>query len=76
VGIPASTISFISVSVDVLLGATSRAAQWLDGPHADFGTIAVGQRADLVLVRGDPLADIDAAGDIAAVVKAGVLLAR
>jgi imidazolonepropionase-like amidohydrolase len=63
-------------TVDVLLGATSRAAQWLDGPHADFGTIAVGQRADLVLVRGDPLADIDAAGDIAAVVKAGVLLAR
>lgn len=63
-------------AADVLLGATSRAAQWLDGPHADFGTVAVGQRADLVLVRGDPLADISAAGDIAAVVKAGVLLKR
>lgn len=63
-------------AVDVLLGATSRAAQWLDGPRADFGTVAVGQRADLVLVRGDPLADISAAGDIAAVVKAGVLLKR
>jgi imidazolonepropionase-like amidohydrolase len=63
-------------AVDVLLGATSRAAQWLDGPQADFGTVAVGQRADLVLVRGDPLADITAAGNIAAVVKAGVLLER
>jgi imidazolonepropionase-like amidohydrolase len=63
-------------NVDVLLGATSRAAKWLDGANADFGTIEVGKRADLVLVRGDPLADIEAVGAIDAVVKGGQLLDR
>ena len=32
--------------------------QWLKG-DARFGSVAVGQRADLVLLDGDPLADID-----------------
>lgn len=43
---------------------------------ADRGRIAPGRRADLVLVRGDPTADITASRDIAAVWKAGAAVDR
>ena len=42
----------------------------------DRGRIAVGKRADLVLVRGDPTADIGATRDITAVWKRGVPVDR
>lgn len=42
---------------EVLLDATGRAAKFLDAAP-DFGTIEPGKSADLLLVRGDPLADI------------------
>jgi imidazolonepropionase-like amidohydrolase len=42
----------------------------------DRGRIAVGRRADLVLVEGDPTRDIRATRNIAAVWKAGVRLDR
>ena len=38
---------------------------------ADFGTVEPGKRADLLLVRGDPLEDVGHAGDIAGVMAAG-----
>lgn len=44
---------------DVLLGATSRPAEWI-APDADFGRIAPGYVADLVLVSGDPRLDFAA----------------
>jgi imidazolonepropionase-like amidohydrolase len=42
----------------------------------DRGRIASGLRADLLLVRGDPTADITAARDIVGVWKGGVQLDR
>lgn len=55
---------------EVLLGATSWAAQALmDKP--DFGTVKAGMRADLVIVRGNPMADIHVTSDLQMVIQAG-----
>lgn len=59
----------------LLLGATSRPARWL-APQPDFGSIEAGMRADLLLVRGDPRADIRALRDIVGVWQAGEPLQR
>ncbi len=65
-GIPAS---------EVLYEATAGAAHlFLDAPS--FGSIAPGESADLVLVDGDPVADIDATTRIAAVIRAGRVVTR
>jgi len=61
---------------EALRAATADNARFLAGDDAPFGAIAVGKRADLVLVRGDPTADIRALGAIAAVVLDGALLQR
>jgi imidazolonepropionase-like amidohydrolase len=59
----------------ILLGATSRAAGlFLDDP--DFGTVEVGKRADLLLVQGDPLQDIEATTRIVHVVQGGRVVER
>jgi hypothetical protein len=44
----------------ILQAATVNGAKWL-GKDAEFGTVAVGRRADLIVVDGDPLKNI---GDI------------
>lgn len=57
--------------------ATVDAARFLgatDDP--DFGIVAPGKRADLLLVDGDPTADLDALSRIRAVIKDGVPLER
>ncbi len=54
----------------VLRMATSDAARVLD-PKADYGRIEVGARADLLLVEGDPLADIAATERIVGVWQDG-----
>jgi imidazolonepropionase-like amidohydrolase len=61
--------------VDVLLGATSRAAH-LFLAEPDFGSIESGKRADLLLVDGDPFTDITATTRIHTVVQAGRLVVR
>ncbi len=53
-----------------LQSATRNAAQFLGTPHA-FGTIEVGRRADLVLLRQNPLTDIRNTRSIEAVMLAG-----
>jgi imidazolonepropionase-like amidohydrolase len=55
--------------------ATSEAARAID-PQADYGRIAVGQRADLLLIDGDPLANISATERIAGVSQDGRRLER
>ena len=55
--------------------ATSEAAAVLDD-GADYGVIEVGKRADLVLVEGDPLADIAATEKISGVWQDGVRVQR
>lgn len=58
--------------MQTLVAATSAAAENLGLAH-DLGTLAVGKLADMVLVDGDPVADIAAAGRIVLVVKDGVV---
>jgi imidazolonepropionase-like amidohydrolase len=56
---------------DALRGATTRAAEYL-GQGASIGRVAAGMEADLLLVRANPLQDIRATRDIAAVIVNGV----
>ena len=55
---------------DVLRLATVDAAKAM---HQDFGTIAVGKRADLVVVDGDPLADISQLRKVVSTMRGGVI---
>jgi imidazolonepropionase-like amidohydrolase len=59
---------------EVLLGATSRPAELLGA--SDWGTIEPGKTADLVLLDGDPLADIEATAKLRAVIQAGRVIQR
>jgi imidazolonepropionase-like amidohydrolase len=56
-----------------LLGATRTAAEYLR-QREHIGGIAVGMEADLVLLRANPLANIQATRDIRAVVHDGRIL--
>jgi imidazolonepropionase-like amidohydrolase len=56
-----------------LVSATSNPAELL-GLLKDRGTIAVGKRADLIAVDGDPLADIRVMQTIHTVIRAGVIV--
>jgi len=58
---------------ELLLGATSRAADVLG---LDVGRIDAGKPADLVLVKGDPIADIAAAANIEMVLVRGRVVRR
>jgi len=58
---------------EVLLGATSRAADVLG---LDIGRVEPGRPADVVLVRGDPVADIRAAAAIEMVIVRGRVVKR
>lgn len=62
-------------NADALLGATSRAARFLDA-GADYGTIESGKVADLLLIDGDPLAGIGATAQIVAVLARGKVIER
>ena len=61
---------------EALRAATYDNARFLAGAQADFGDVARGQRADLLLVDGDPTADITATQRIAHVWLDGVELQR
>jgi imidazolonepropionase-like amidohydrolase len=54
----------------ILLSVTALGAKWL-GKSADFGTVEVGKRANLILVDGDPLKDIKELRKITLVIKDG-----
>lgn len=61
--------------IDVLKAATSAPADFLD-KEKSYGRIAPGQRADLLLVKGDPTVDISATAAIVEVFQAGRKLTR
>ena len=61
---------------EALRAATSDAARFLAGEGADFGEISPGKRADLLIVEGDPVADIGAVDHIRDVFLDGVRLVR
>jgi imidazolonepropionase-like amidohydrolase len=58
--------------MQALVAATSSAATNLGLDH-ELGTLQAGRLADLVVVDGDPVADITAAGRVSLVVKDGVV---
>lgn len=60
---------------EVLQSATRDAARFL-GREKDFGTVAAGAHADLVLLDANPLEDISNADKISGVVSEGVFLDR
>ncbi len=63
--------------VEAIRAATLDPARWLaDGAEPDSGVVAVGKRADLLLVEGDPSADVAALENIRQVFLAGVPLER
>ena len=47
---------------EALQAATTNAAKFLHN-EGEFGTVTVGKRADLLLVRGNPLTDLETARD-------------
>jgi len=69
-GLETSVILGIPVE-EVLIGATSRAAMALDLTGVT-GELTAGASADLIVVRGDPLADISAVRDLQYVLAQGV----
>ena len=58
-------------AMDALVAATRHPAEML-GIADDVGTVEVGKRADLVVVRGDPLADLTVLRNVAWTVRNGV----
>lgn len=61
--------------MDVLGLATREAARGL-GLHDEIGTVEPGKRADLILLAGDPLADIRALRQVEMVFREGRLVAQ
>jgi imidazolonepropionase-like amidohydrolase len=59
--------------MQAIVAATASAARNLD-IHHDVGTIGVGKEADIILVAGDPAADITRLQEIALVMKGGQVL--
>jgi imidazolonepropionase-like amidohydrolase len=59
--------------MDAIRSATSVAAEHM-GLSDDVGAITPGRVADLVAVRGDPLADAEILRDVAVVMQAGVIV--
>jgi len=59
----------------ILQAATVNGAKWL-GKGAEFGTLAVGRRADLIIVDGDPLKTIGDIRKIDIVVEDGRIVFR
>jgi imidazolonepropionase-like amidohydrolase len=56
---------------ELVVAMTSRPARLVAGDDADFGVIAPGKAADLVVVDGDPLADPSAFERVVVVVRQG-----
>jgi imidazolonepropionase-like amidohydrolase len=59
--------------MDAIRSATSVAAEHM-GLSADAGAVAPGRVADLIAVRGDPLADAEILRDVTVVMQAGVII--
>jgi imidazolonepropionase-like amidohydrolase len=73
----ASLVAAGLTPVQALRAATGEAARFLSKQaDPEFGTIAEGKIADLVVVRGDPTRDIAATARIGAVLLGGVPLKR
>jgi imidazolonepropionase-like amidohydrolase len=62
---------------EAIRAATLDAARFLaNGKEPEFGMVAAGKRADLILVEGDPTRDLDALARLRMVMQGGVPLER
>jgi imidazolonepropionase-like amidohydrolase len=61
--------------MDALMAATRNVAEAY-GKSADLGTVEAGKFADLLILEGDPLADVGNYRRIAAVIKSGAVVDR
>ena len=62
---------------EAIRAATLDSARWLaDGKEPEIGSVAKGKIADLLLVEGDPTADLAKLAEIRAVLKGGVPIQR
>lgn len=62
---------------EAIRAATVDAARFLaNGKEPEFGIVAAGKQADLLLVEGDPSTDLHALSRIRAVIKGGIPLER
>ena len=60
-------------AMDVIVAATQTAAR-VCGMSAELGTVETGKIADIIVVSGDPLADIHALANVALVVHGGSVI--
>jgi len=64
-------------NAEVLQAATINSARFFSGTEIpEYGVVLPRKRADLVLVNGDPLADLNAVSDIREVILGGAVLVR
>jgi imidazolonepropionase-like amidohydrolase len=68
-GLRAAQIELRLTASEILRAVTATAAEVIGLP--DRGTLTPGRRADLIVVEGDPLADLACIGKVRAVMKAG-----
>jgi N-acyl-D-aspartate/D-glutamate deacylase len=68
-GLRSAQIELRLSTAEVLRAVTATAAEAIGLP--DRGVLAPGRRADLIVVEGDPLADLACIGKVRAVMKAG-----
>jgi imidazolonepropionase-like amidohydrolase len=73
-GLQAAVIELKLTPAEVLTAVTRTAAEALDLP--DRGTLVPGRRADLLIVRGDPLHDLACLSDVRAVMQRGRWVVR
>lgn len=69
----ARMVGFGMSPAEAIRSATSAAAEML-GRSGELGVVAPGALADLVVVPGDPLADISALRNVSLVIKGGVVV--
>jgi imidazolonepropionase-like amidohydrolase len=60
-------------NMDIIVAATKNAA-FVCGMDKEIGTIEVGKKADLLIVNGDPLSDIDVLSNIKMVIHNGYIV--
>jgi imidazolonepropionase-like amidohydrolase len=73
--LPRDMALLVDIGLDPMLviqGATSVAAECI-GVNSDLGTIEPGKLADIIVVEGDPLSNMEALQNITCVIKGGVI---
>jgi imidazolonepropionase-like amidohydrolase len=70
----ATVVRYGMTPLQAIQSATLNAAQALGRPGEDVGVIAPGKHADIIAVRGDPLADVRVLEQVPVVIKGGAVV--